>query len=59
MKRQIILRENLQWALRTAIKAQSDYEKKDCGPEFESFLVSGWKIVLEALNKGERVEVVE
>ena len=53
-----ILRDNLAAALRIALLEQRKREAM-FGNDFESALVAGWGAVLEALQRGERVEVRE
>jgi hypothetical protein len=54
-----VYRENLMSALNHAIEARGKDERKAHGPDFESCLVAGWKEVLDALGKGERLEIKE
>lgn len=46
----MILKENLIWALRVAIKTQSEYEKEELNYRGDSALVAGWKDSLEELK---------
>jgi len=52
-----ILRSNLESALVIAIRSQQAFEEKMSGPKFESIFVAGLKEALEAVRKGEHIEI--
>ncbi len=52
-----ILTENLRVALAVAVYSTHEVEKRANGPDFKSGLVRGWEEVLEAIDKGEPIEV--
>ena len=54
-----MLRENLKIALNVAIGEQQRYERVEIGFDKDSSLLAGWRQVLEALNRGEEVRIVE
>jgi len=53
-----IIVTNLASALVVAIKAQEKYEREELNYRMDSGLLAGWRETLEAIKRGEKVEVV-
>ena len=54
-----ILTNNLRNALEWAIALKGIEERIQHGPTFESGLVDGWKEVLQAIQRGEPIQVLD
>ena len=57
MKTVRMWQSNLESALEIAIRERSREEKEEHGPNFRSSLVGGWKEVLEACKRGDKVVI--
>ena len=53
-------KENLKVALSVAVREQMKRERQETrNPKFESSMVRGWRDVLEAIERGEGVDLVK